>query len=567
MTISGKILRDAIISGANNIQNQRARVDELNVFPVPDGDTGTNMAMTVGASVPELEAMEDSCTVAEASKAAASAMLRGARGNSGVITSLLFRGFSKALEGKKEADTADIIAALKKGVEGAYKAVMKPTEGTILTVARVASEEAAACGAEEIPALWDVVMTAGQKALEDTPNLLPVLKKAGVVDAGGQGIMIIFEGMGKVFHGEPMVAGGEGAPNKAKLSTENAGKGVFTDDLMKVEDIKNGYCTQFLINKYEGASAAKMRAFAESNGDSVVCIEDDDVINLHVHTADPGKILSEAIKYGYLTNFKIENMHEQFLARQKQGKSLEKQASAEKAPSQSSEFIYAAVDPSRDYGFVAVAAGEGLKAVFTDLSADAVVSGGQTMNPATEDILAAIQSVPAKTVFVLPNNKNIIMAAEQAQKIADRRIVVLPTRTIPQGITAMLNFDPEAEVDANTIAMMQAADKVSTGLVTFAARDSEFDGKKIKKGEVMALENGKIVNTGSDLTKITYRLARSIAKSKKDAQFITLISGCDVSEEEAEHTADLIRSKVGGDVEVTCISGGQPVYYYMLGVE
>ena len=567
MTISGKILRDAIISGANNIQNQRARVDELNVFPVPDGDTGTNMAMTVGASVPELEAMADSCTVAEASKTAASAMLRGARGNSGVITSLLFRGFSKALEGKKEADVADIVAALQKGVEGAYKAVMKPTEGTILTVARVASEKAAASDAADVPALWDVVMAAGQEALDDTPNLLPVLKKAGVVDAGGQGILIIFEGMGKVFHGEPIVAGGEAAPNKAKLSTENAGKGVFTDDLMKVEDIKNGYCTQFLINKNEGASAAKMRAFAESNGDSVVCIEDDDVINLHVHTADPGKILSEAIKYGYLTNFKIENMHEQFLARQKQGKSLEKQASAEKAPSQSSEFIYAAVDPSRDYGFVAVAAGEGLKAVFTDLSADAVVSGGQTMNPATEDILAAIQSVPAKTVFVLPNNKNIIMAAEQAQKIADRRIVVLPTRTIPQGITAMLNFDPEAEVDANTIAMMQAADKVSTGLVTFAARDSEFDGKKIKKGEVMALENGKIVNTGSDLTKITYRLARSIAKSKKDAQFITLISGCDVSEEEAEHTADLIRSKVGGDVEVTCISGGQPVYYYMLGVE
>ena len=567
MTISGKILRDAIISGANNIQNQRARVDELNVFPVPDGDTGTNMAMTVGASVPELEAMEDSCTVAEASKTAASAMLRGARGNSGVITSLLFRGFSKALEGKKEADVADIVAALQKGVEGAYKAVMKPTEGTILTVARVASEKAAASDAADVPALWDVVMAAGQEALDDTPNLLPVLKKAGVVDAGGQGILIIFEGMGKVFHGEPIVAGGEAAPNKAKLSTENAGKGVFTDDLMKVEDIKNGYCTQFLINKYEGASAAKMRAFAESNGDSVVCIEDDDVINLHVHTADPGKILSEAIKYGYLTNFKIENMHEQFLARQKQGKSLEKQASAEKAPSQSSEFVYAAVDPSRDYGFVAVAAGEGLKAVFTDLAADAVVSGGQTMNPATEDILAAIQSVPAKTVFVLPNNKNIIMAAEQAQKIADRRIVVLPTRTIPQGITAMLNFDPEAEVDANTIAMMQAADKVSTGLVTFAARDSEFDGKKIKKGEVMALENGKIVNTGSDLTKITYRLARSIAKSKKDAQFITLISGCDVSEEEAEHTADLIRSKVGGDVEVTCISGGQPVYYYMLGVE
>ena len=560
--ISGKILRDAIISGANNINNQRSRVDELNVFPVPDGDTGTNMGMTVGASVRELEALDDSCTVGEASKTAASAMLRGARGNSGVITSLLFRGFSKALEGKKEATAADIVEALKKGVEGAYKAVMKPTEGTILTVARIASEEAAACGAEDVPALWDVVMTAGQKALEDTPNLLPVLKKAGVVDAGGQGIMIIFEGMGKVFHGEGIVAGGEAAPNKAKLSTENAGKGVFTDDLMKVEDIKNGYCTQFLINKYEGASAAKMRAFAESNGDSVVCIEDDDVINLHVHTADPGKILSEAIKYGYLTNFKIENMHEQFLARQKQAKGLEKQAEAEEK--KDSEFTYAAVDPEREYGFVAVAAGEGLKNVFADLGVDAVVSGGQTMNPSTEDILAAIQSVPAKTVLVLPNNKNIIMASEQAQKLADRKVIVLPTRTVPQGMTAMLNFDPELKPEENAVGMMQAADHVSTGLITYAARDSEFDGKPIKKGEIMALENGKIVATGTDIVKMTYRLARSM--KKKDSQFITVISGCDVSDEDAEKTTEMVRTKCGSSVEVSHISGGQPVYY-MISVE
>ena len=561
--ISGKILRDAIISGANNINNQRSRVDELNVFPVPDGDTGTNMGMTVGAAVRELQAMDDSCAVGEAAKTAASAMLRGARGNSGVITSLLFRGFSKALEGKKEADAADIVAALKKGVEGAYKAVMKPTEGTILTVARVASEEAAACGKEDVAELWDVVMTAGQKALEDTPNLLPVLKKAGVVDAGGQGIMIIFEGMGKVFHGEAIVAGGEAVPNKAKLSTENAGKGVFTDDLMKVEDIKNGYCTQFLINKNEGASAAKMRAFAESNGDSVVCIEDDDVINLHVHTADPGKILSEAIKYGYLTNFKIENMHEQFLARQKQAKGLEKQAEAEE--NKTSEFTYAAVDPEREYGFVAVAAGEGLKAVFGDLGVDAVVSGGQTMNPSTEDILAAIQSVPAKTVLVLPNNKNIIMASEQAQKLADRKVIVLPTRTVPQGMTAMLNFDPDLKPEENAVAMMQAADHVSTGLITYAARDSEFDGKPIKKGEIMALENGKIVATGTDLVKMTYRLARSM--KKKDTQFITVISGCDVSDEDAEKTTELVRAKCGSSVEVSHISGGQPVYYYMISVE
>ena len=560
--ISGKILRDAIISGANNINNQRSRVDELNVFPVPDGDTGTNMGMTVGASVAELNALDDGCTVGEAAKTAASAMLRGARGNSGVITSLLFRGFSKALEGKKEADVADIVAALQKGVEGAYKAVMKPTEGTILTVARVASEEAAACGAEEIPALWDVVLTAGQKALEDTPNLLPVLKKAGVVDAGGQGIMFIFEGMKQVFDGGEIVAGAEVAA-KPKVSSEAAGKGVFTDDLMKVEDIKNGYCTQFLLHKDSGASVTRLRAFLESNGDSVVVIEDDDVANCHVHTSDPGMMLSEAIKYGYLTNFKIENMHEQFLARQKQAKGLEKQAEAEEK--KDSEFTYAAVDPEREYGFVAVAAGEGLKNVFADLGVDAVVSGGQTMNPSTEDILAAIQSVPAKTVLVLPNNKNIIMASEQAQKLADRKVIVLPTRTVPQGMTAMLNFDPELKPEENAVGMMQAADHVSTGLITYAARDSEFDGKPIKKGEIMALENGKIVATGTDIVKMTYRLARSM--KKKDSQFITVISGCDVSDEDAEKTTDMVRTKCGSSVEVSHISGGQPVYYYMISVE
>ena len=565
--ISGKILRDAIISGANNINNQRSRVDELNVFPVPDGDTGTNMGMTVGASVAELNALDDGCTVGEAAKTAASAMLRGARGNSGVITSLLFRGFSKALEGKKEADTADIIAALKKGVEGAYKAVMKPTEGTILTVARVASEEAAACGAEEIPALWDVVMTAGQKALEDTPNLLPVLKKAGVVDAGGQGIMLVFEGMKQVFDGGEIVAGAEVAA-KPKLDSSAAGKGVFADDLMKVEDIKNGYCTQFLLHKDPGASVTRLRAFLESNGDSVVVIEDDDVANCHVHTADPGMMLSEAIKYGYLTNFKIENMHEQFLARQKQAKGLEKQAEAEEKAAETGAketFVYAAVDPDRAYGFVAVAAGDGLKSVFEDLGVDAVVSGGQTMNPATEDILAAIQSVPAKTVLVLPNNKNIIMAAEQAEKLADRKVLVLPTRTVPQGMTAMLNFDPEAAPEENAVNMMAAAEKVATGLITYAARDSEFDGRPIRKGEIMALENGKIVATGSDITKMTYRLARSM--KKKDSQFITVISGAEVSEEDAEHTTELVQSKCGSSVEVSHIHGGQPVYYYMLSVE
>ena len=560
--ITGQILRDAILSGANNIANQRTRVDELNVFPVPDGDTGTNMSMTVGAAIRELEALPDTCTVAEASKTAASAMLRGARGNSGVITSLLFRGFSKALKDKTEASAADLANALQMGVDAAYKAVMKPTEGTILTVTRLAAEKAAACTDLEPAALWAAMMEAGQAALEDTPNLLPVLKKAGVVDAGGQGIMVVFEGMKQVFDGGEIVASAEVAA-KPKVSSDAAGKGVFADDLMKVEDIKNGYCTQFLLHKNEGASVTRLRAFLESSGDSVVMIEDDDVANCHVHTSDPGMMLSEAIKYGYLTDFKIENMHEQFLARQAQGKGLEKQARAEEK--KESEFTYAAVDPERAYGFVAVAAGEGLKSVFADLGVDAVVSGGQTMNPSTEDILAAIQSVPAKTVLVLPNNKNIIMAAEQAQKLADRKVIVLPTRTVPQGMTAMLSFDPDAKPDDNAVTMMQAADRVSTGLVTYAARDSEFDGKPIKKGEIMALENGKIVATGTDIVKATYRLARSMRK--KDTQFITVISGCDVSEEEAEHTTEMVRAKCGGNIEVSHISGGQPVYYYMISVE
>ena len=560
--ITGQTLRDAILSGANNIANQRTRVDELNVFPVPDGDTGTNMSMTVGAARRELEALPDTCTVAEASKTAASAMLRGARGNSGVITSLLFRGFSKALKGKTEASAADLAAALQMGVDAAYKAVMKPTEGTILTVTRLAAEKAAQCTGMEIPAMWDATLEAAREALADTPNLLPVLKKAGVVDAGGQGILVVFEGMKQVFDGGEIIAGAEVAA-KPKVSSEAAGKGVFTDDLMKVEDIKNGYCTQFLLHKNPDASVTRLRAFLESNGDSVVVIEDDDVANCHVHTSDPGMMLSEAIKYGYLTDFKIENMHEQFLARQKQGKGLEKQAAAEEA--QASEFTYAAVDPEREYGFVAVAAGEGLKSVFADLGVDAVVSGGQTMNPSTEDILAAIQSVPAKTVLVLPNNKNIIMAAEQAQKLADRKVIVLPTRTIPQGMTAMLNFDPEAKPDENAVNMMQAADHVSTGLVTYAARDSEFDGKTIRQGEIMALENGKIVATGTDIVKMTYRLARSMRR--KDTQFITVISGCDVSEEDAERTTEMVRAKCGGNIEVSHINGGQPVYYYMLSVE
>ncbi|NLW79223.1 MAG: DAK2 domain-containing protein [Ruminococcaceae bacterium] len=562
--MDGKTLRDAIVSGANNIARHRAQVDELNVFPVPDGDTGTNMSMTMEAAREEIALLPDGCTVAEAAQTAASAMLRGARGNSGVITSLLFRGFSKALAEKKTAEAADLVAAMQRGVDAAYKAVMKPTEGTMLTVARVSAEQAAADGETDIRKMWAALVANARTALDETPEQLEVLKKAGVVDAGGMGLCYILEGMQAVVDGGAIVTPDEApAPvKKVKLSTENVGRGVFTQELNP--DITNAYCTEFLVNKENGANAIKLRAFLESHGDSVVIVDDDDIIKCHVHTADPGLVLSNAIKHGYLTKLKIENMHEQYVARQAQGAGLEKQALAEAADG-AEDFPYAAVDPNQPYGFVAVAAGAGLKEIFLDLGVDAVVQGGQTMNPSTDDILGAIHSVPAGTVFVLPNNKNIIMASEQAAKLADRRVVVLPTRTVPQGMSAMLAFDAEGDVAGNTIEMNKMADRVDTGLVTFAARNSDFDGRKIRRGEILGLANGKLALVGTDITKTTYRLTRGMCK--KTTSFVTLIYGADVTEEEAAHTLELVRAKIPDGIEVTLLNGGQPVYYYMVSVE
>ena len=561
--IKGSVLRDGIISGAINIKNQRSTVDELNVFPVPDGDTGTNMSMTITAARQQLELLPDDVSVEEAAHTAASAMLRGARGNSGVILSLLFRGFSKALAGKNVLTAEDMKDALAKGVVAAYKAVMKPTEGTMLTVARVASEEATKSDITDAVKLWDCIVENAKIALDDTPNLLPVLKKAGVVDSGGFGLLTIFQGMQQVFTTGEMVV--EQEPVKSnKTSSHSSGKGVFTDDLMKVEDIVNGYCTEFIVNKTENANAEKLRAFLESNGDCVVVVDDDDIIKAHVHTQDPGKIFSNALQHGWLTSMKIENMHEQFLARQKQAKGLEKQAKAEQNPN-ANKFVYAAVNNEMPYGFVVVSAGEGLANVFTDLGANAIISGGQTMNPSTDDIVSAVQSVPAKTIFVFPNNKNIIMAAEQACKIADRKIVVIPTRTIPQGITAMLNFDADISEKDNTIAMQNAMETVSTGLVTFAARDSDFDGKKIKKDEILALENGKVSFTAKDISSAVVKLTKNMVTKK--SSFVTLISGCDVSSSDAEETTKLLQNKLGSNIEVTGLNGGQPIYYYIISVE
>ncbi|WP_312101079.1 DAK2 domain-containing protein [Pygmaiobacter massiliensis] len=559
--IKGSVLRDSMISGANSIANQRSQIDELNVFPVPDGDTGTNMSMTVTAAKRELVKLPDNCTVEKVSSVAASSMLRGARGNSGVITSLLFRGFSKALVGKKEASAEDLAKAFESGVAAAYKAVMKPTEGTMLTVARMGAEAAAVAETEDTTEMFTIILDAAKVALANTPEQLPVLKKAGVVDAGGAGFVTILEGMLSVLRDGVMVEG-EASEKTAEEKANFVPKGVYAAEIDP--NMKNFYCTEFLVNKNDKASAVKLRAFLESIGDSVVVVDDEDIIKAHVHTNDPGKALSSAMLHGFLSNMKIENMKEQNAERQTEGKGLEKQAEAEKNPN-AGKFKYAAVDPDTAYGFVAVAAGDGLKDIFTDIGVNAVVSGGQTMNPSTEDILEAIHSVPAKTVFVLPNNKNIIMAAEMAVDIADRKVIVLPTRTIPQGISAMLSFDDAADAEANAVAMMQAADRVATGLVTFAARNSDFDGHKIKEGEILALENGKLSFTEKDLTKAAVKLARSMVK--KDSSFVTVISGCDVNEEEAEKLTEQISAKMPSGVEVTRLNGGQPVYYYIISVE
>ena len=560
--ITGKTLRDSIISGANLLISKKGSVDELNVFPVPDGDTGTNMSMTIGAAKRDLANLPDDCTVEKVASQAASSMLRGARGNSGVISSLLFRGFAKALTGKTEASAQDLAAALRSGVDAAYKAVMKPTEGTMLTVARVACEKAETLTEENDEAvLWEAVVDAAQAALDYTPEQLPVLKKAGVVDAGGQGVVYIFRGMLSVLKDGVMVEG-EAVSEKTSGQTY-APKGIYSKDLSENDgEDEHGYCTEFIVYKGKNASAERLRAYLEAIGNSVVVVEDEEIIKCHVHTEDPGRALSEAVRHGAMTNLKIENMDMQVEAIEEKGKGLEKeQADADSE----AKFKYTAVDADMPFGFVAVAAGEGLESIFTDLGVNAVVTGGQTMNPSTDDILQAVHSVGAKTVFVMPNNKNIIMAAEQAASLADREVVVLPTRTIPQGITAMLNFDPEMDAKQNTINMNIAAQNVQTGSVTFAARNSDFDGHKIKEGEILALENGKLAFTEKSIEKAAIKLAKNMVK--KDTSFITVIYGEGISETEAEIVCEGIRAKVGKNIEVSAIKGDQPVYYYFISVE
>lgn len=551
--ITGKMLKDAFISAANNITNQRQCVDALNVFPVPDGDTGTNMSMSASAAKRELKRVANDAPVSKVADVCASALLRGARGNSGVILSLLFRGFSKGLKNMQDADAEHMVIALENGVESAYKAVMKPTEGTILTVARLAAETARETLTDEMSAqeIWSVIIDAAKEALQQTPEMLPVLKKAGVVDAGGQGLLVIFEGMKVVFDGE------EGISLAEEETKEN--DSIYPDRNAAGEfecEITFTYCTEFIIIKKEkNIDPQPLRTYLESIGDCVVVVDDDEIIKCHVHTDNPGNALQKALENGMLTNMKIENMREQH-ANQKE--SIVEPVTEQALP-------YAVVDPSRTFGFIAVSAGNGIKQLFEDLGVDHIVSGGQTMNPSTDDILSAVHATPAKTVFVLPNNKNIIMAAEQAAKLADRNVVVLSTRTIPQGLAAMLAFDHEADVKENMIAMQKAFERVGTGQITFAARDSDYDGHKIKEGELLALENGKVSFTEKDLVKCATRLTKSLVR--KDSSFITLLYGEDISDETAQEVRQAIASKLSDDIEIALIKGDQPVYYFIISVE
>lgn len=543
--LSGKILRDAIISGANNIINNKESVDELNVFPVPDGDTGTNMSMTIRNAVAELNMLSDSVTVETVAQTAASAMLRGARGNSGVILSLLFRGLSKGLAGKHEATVEDYCNALKLGAEAAYKSVMKPTEGTILTVARVAAEKANDAQCKNFAELFDVLTTAAKETLDQTPEMLPVLKKAGVVDAGGMGYYTILKGMASVICGGVMIGAKEETATEKAVVTNAAG--TFETD------IEFTYCTEFIVVKSDvNKDATKLRAFLESIGDCVVVVDDDSIIKVHVHTEHPGKALEEGILYGSLINLKIENMKEQH------------KGAAAKAEMQKKQKL-APAEPVKDFGFVSVTSGAGLEDLFKDLGVDVIVRGGQTMNPSTEDILEAINATPARNIFVLPNNKNIIMAAEQAVKLNDRNVIVLQTRTIPQGITAMLAFDESSDFSTNGVNMTKALDNVGSGSITFAVRDSDFEGKQIKKGEILAMENGKLAFVEKDVTKALIKITKKLIRS--GSSYITIIYGSDVTDETAQAAFEALRAKISDDIEIVLVNGGQPVYYYLISVE
>ena len=550
--IDGQLFCAMVIEGALSIEEKKEQANELNVFPVPDGDTGTNMSLTMASARAEMTKLQAQApTLAKASEATASALLRGARGNSGVILSLLFRGMSKHLKKCETAKGADIALALNEGVQAAYKAVMKPAEGTILTVSRVAAQHVLElCQSNPEAECGEVLRAAidrGNEALAETTHQNPVLEKAGVVDAGGFGFLAVLSGMYDAYNGihreRDFKPAEPAAPTGATFSE------------IKDEDITFTYCTEFIAERRDKSrNVQRLRSFLDSIGDSLVVVEDDDIIKVHVHTDQPNEALAAGLKFGQLLTVKIENMRQQHSA-----KIVEEAAGLESSARKIAE-------PEKKYGFVSVAAGSGLVSVFRDLGVDEVVQGGQTMNPSTDDILHAIDAVPAEIVFVLPNNKNIIMAAEQAVPLCETKtVVIIPTKNIPQGISAMLSFDEGSELDENREAMLDAAANVRSGQVTYAARNSDFDGKKIKEGEYLSLLESKLCANGKKLDDVVKKMVREMMR-KQSVSFVNIIYGEDMTEEDAQRMEKIVL-KEAPEAEVTIINGGQPVYYFIISAE
>ena len=555
--IDGALFKEMVLFGSASISAEKQGINDLNVFPVPDGDTGTNMSLTIGNAANELR-KKTPASIDEASKTTANAMLRGARGNSGVILSLLFRGISKSLKGQNSMDGVALANALQEGVTSAYSAVMKPAEGTVLTVSRLAAKRAVEAAGEQNSAEYvlDEAIKEGNVALADTINQNPVLKKAGVVDAGGKGFLVILNGMLSCLRGEEMPEIVEECAPAAPVEKESSAFEKF-----ETEDIKFQYCTEFIVNRENEKDPQLLRKYLSGMGDSLVFVDDDEIIKVHVHTNHPGLVFEEALTYGSFVTTKVENMklqHTEIL----EEKSHE-EAPAEAAPAGESEERKIAV-PEKKYGFISVCAGDGIASVFQDLGCDGIISGGQTMNPSTESILNVVDQTPSEVVFILPNNKNIIMAAQQCQHLSDKTIIVIPSASVPQGIAAMLAVDTESETSDIEEAMNEAIKRVTTAQITYAARDSDLDGFAIKAGEYLALKENALFGSDKDIAVLLSKLAETA--KEQDAEFVTMFYGSDVSEEDAEK-AQAVFSEICPDAEVSLLPGGQPVYYYIISIE
>ena len=551
--ISGGAFKDMVAFGAACIAQQKQAINDLNVFPVPDGDTGTNMSLTIQTAVTELRRVQPA-TVEEAAKVTASGLLRGARGNSGVILSLLFRGMSKVFKGLNEADGAQLAAAMQEGVSTAYGAVMKPAEGTVLTVSRLAAQRALEAAGEQNDAAYvlEEAIKTGYTTLAETIEMNPVLKKAGVVDAGGKGYLIILEGMLRALRGEPI-------PEVEETTEEKADFAAIGD-----EDITFAFDTVFIVRKTSDKPLDGLRAYLGSIGDSLVIGEDDESFKVHVHTDTPGDALNAAQKYGTLELAKIENMRTQ-AADLAAGKKAQSTDDLDAIEEELENGACAVAAPEKRYGFLAVCAGDGLADVFRDLGVDRIVSGGQTMNPSTDDILREVDRTPSEVVFVLPNNKNIIMAAQQCVGLSEKEVIVVPTATVPQGISAMMAVDPEdADPQSVLSAMTAAAENVTTAQITYAARNSDFDGFAINEGDYLALCDGKLLGTDRSLDVLLEKLAQVAAD--KNAEFITVYTGEGVDDEQAQQASEIFQARCP-DAEITALPGGQPVYYYIVAIE